>query len=163
MPELLISKEKLKSSPPLYTKEQIYSKFLPHGYEFQVLDSVTHVDEAAQEIVGVKHVRPDEFWVRGHVPGNPIFPGVLAVEAAAQLCAILYKCCVPNVAGKFVAFGGLDSVRFRKSAFPGQTIIFVGKGKQVSSIACKCLAQAIVDDHIIFSGEILGIPMSLTK
>lgn len=161
MPELLISKEKLQATPPLYTKEQIYSKFLPHGYEFQVLDAVTYLDTAAQEIVGVKHVRTDEFWVRGHVPGNPIFPGVLAVEAGAQLCAILYKECVSSVANKFVAFGGLDGVRFRKSAFPGDTIIFVGKGKQVSSVACKCLMQGIVGDQIIFSGEILGIPINL--
>ena len=161
MPSLIVASEKLRTEPVLYSKQEIYSKFLPHGYEFQVLDSVTHIDTKNQEIVGVKHLRDDEFWVKGHIPGDPIFPGIIAVECGAQLCAILYKSCVKEVSDKFIAFGGLDSVRFRKSARPGQTIIFVGKGLQVSSIACRCAMQAVVDGTIIFSGEVLGVPIKI--
>ena len=62
-------------------------KILPQRFEMEQLDAIVHLDGAAGLVVGYKDVRHDEFWVRGHMPGYPILPGVLMCEAAAQLCS----------------------------------------------------------------------------
>ena len=66
------------------SKEEVY-KVNPHRYEFQMLDGIFFVDYSAGVSAGYRDCRSDEFWVRGHIPGRPIFPGVLMMETAAQL------------------------------------------------------------------------------
>ena len=96
-------------------REGIYSR-LPHRHEFMQLDAIVHLDSKAGVAVGLRHIRNDEFWVRGHIPGQPIMPGVLMLETAAQMAAYLSQEVQPS--DKFLAFGGLEDVRFRTAVFP---------------------------------------------
>ena len=65
-------------------------EWVPQRHEFEMLDGILHFDEKAQIAVATKELKSDEFWVRGHIPGRPLFPGVLMIESAAQLCCYLF-------------------------------------------------------------------------
>src|SRR5262245_52609063 len=85
-------------------------KINPHRHEFEQIDGVFLLLPEEGTIVGYKDVRSDEFWVRGHVPGNPLLPGVLMLEAAAQLCSVYQHRICPPVG--FFGFGAIDGVKF---------------------------------------------------
>src|SRR5437660_1113368 len=100
----------------------------PQRFEMEQLDAVVLFDAERKLLVGYKDVRADEFWVRGHMPGLPLLPGVLMCEAAAQLCsyyAVTQKVIAP---GSIMGFGGLDDVRFRAAVTPGDRLVLVAKG-----------------------------------
>ena len=84
----------------------------PQRFEMDQLTAIVHVDPSQHVVVGYKDVGADEFWVRGHMPGYPLLPGVLMCEAAAQLCSY-YICTNGLMQGDFIGFGGLENVRFR--------------------------------------------------
>ena len=105
-PPLLIDPDTVDVQRVVHTRAEIYERFLPHGFEFQVLDGVLHIDHARKEIVAFVDVRTDAWWVRGHVPGRPLLPGVLMLEMAAQACAVGTKLLTDYPA--FIAFGGVD-------------------------------------------------------
>ena len=69
----------------------------PHRHEFRLLDAVVHWDAACCVAAGYLDIRTDAFWVRGHIPGRPLFPGVLMIEAAAQLASFQFRQLFPNV------------------------------------------------------------------
>jgi 3-hydroxyacyl-[acyl-carrier-protein] dehydratase len=99
----------------------------PQRFEMEQLDAIVYVDRVRHLLVGYKDVRPDEFWIRGHMPGYPLMPGVLMCEAAAQL-ASYYVVITGLLKGDFIGFGGLDKVRFRGLVRPGDRLILVGQG-----------------------------------
>ena len=140
------------------SKEEI-KKILPHRFEFEQLDAILDYNIDEKVFIGVRQLSPDDFWVRGHVPGMPLFPGVLMIESCAQLCALMFKKVVPETMGKFIAFAGVDNVRFRGSVGPHDKLILVGKGSSVSARACKCKCWALLGEKVVFEGEILGIPI----
>lgn len=132
---------------------------LPQRYEFEQLDSIALVDTGAQVIVGRRRVRHDEWWLRGHIPGNPLMPGVLMIEASGQLCALLYARVVPEVAGRFIGFAGVDEARFRGTIRPGDEVLLVGKGLVATRRLSKCAVQALVDGHVVFECVVIGMPL----
>ena len=81
----------------------------PHRYEFDLLHGVVAFRPDEGYIVGVHQAMEDAFWVRGHIPGRPIFPGVLMVETAAQLCSFYWNESFPE-SNSFFGFGGIDAV-----------------------------------------------------
>lgn len=130
-------------------------KINPHRFEFEQVTGILLVNLEEKLIVGYRDLRPDEFWTRGHIPGRPIFPGVLMLEAAAQLCSFY---CGKFVAGNgFLGFGGLDGVRFRGVVTPGARMFLVGRGKTVSPTRCLFDTQGVVDGRVVFEAEILGL------
>lgn len=133
-------------------------KLMPHRGEMALLEGLVHLDRERQIAVGLKHVRPDEFWAEGHFPGNPIMPGIVMIEASGQLAICLYKLCVPDVKEKLIVFGGIDDVRFRGVVRPGARVLLVGQGIENNRRLAKCRTQAIVDGKIVYEGTILGIP-----
>jgi 3-hydroxyacyl-[acyl-carrier-protein] dehydratase len=158
-PPLLYDLDKIDLDQVVYTREQIYAR-LPHRFEFMQLGGIVHVDLSAGVAVAFRDVRPDEWWVRGHVPGNPIFPGVLMLETAAQLAAFMMRY-VQDYEG-FVAFGGVDRCKFRGAVTPPTRIYMICKKGEdrPRRIAGDC--QAVVEGTLVFEATITGLPMPET-
>lgn len=95
---------------------------LPHRDPFLMVDEMSAI-EPMRSGVGVKHVRADEEWARGHFPGNPILPGVLVTEALAQVAAIVFLAAHPERADRVrVYLVGVDRMRFRRIIRPGDDL-----------------------------------------
>ncbi len=139
----------------LVDKDGIYD-VLPHRYEFARLDAIVHQDTKDGLMVGYHDLTDDEFWVRGHIPGRPIFPGVMMVETAAQLVCY-YVMATSEAQSGFLGFGGVDGVKFRGSVSPGQRVILVGKMLEIRPRRCKGAVQGFVDGRMVFEGEITGM------
>ena len=126
------------------------------------LDAVIHVDLANKIIVGYKDVRYDEFWVRGHMPGYPLLPGVLMCEASAQLCSY-YSMTQYEMPGDFIGFGGLENVRFRRSVHPGERLILIAKETKFNRRQVVFNVQGFVTDTMVFHGDVIGLPMKRSE
>ena len=127
----------------------------PHRYEFEFLDGIYKVDREAGIIVGYRDVRPDEFWVKAHIPGRPIFPGVLMIETAAQL--VSYYVMSDRPGQGFLGFGGVTDVKFRGAVVPGDRIIMAGKMVEYRSRRCIGATQAFVNGQLVYEGMIIGM------
>lgn len=138
------------------TQQQIY-EILPHRYEFIQLDGIIHVDREAGLAVGLRIVREDEFWVKGHIPGRPLFPGVLMIEAAAQMACYLSKYLQPDA--RFLGFGGVDAVKFRGTVVPPATMYIIEKAIELRPRRTICDAQGFVDGKLVFEARITGMPV----
>ena len=133
-------------------------RVLPQRFEMEQLDAIVHLDGPAGLIVGYKEVRHDEFWVRGHMPGYPLLPGVLMCEAAAQL--VSYFVIEQHLmAGDFLGFGGLENVRFRSPVHPGCRLYLVGKTVKINRRQTTFNVQGFVGATMVFEGDILGVPL----
>ena len=137
-----------------HTIEEIRA-YNPQRHEFEQLTSVLLVKPEEHLVVGLREVRDDEFWTRGHIPGRPIFPGVLMLEAAAQLCSFYCGRYISN--DGFFGFGGIDEVRFRGVVKPGDRLILIAKGKTVAGSRSLFETQGVVDGKVVFGASILGI------
>jgi 3-hydroxyacyl-[acyl-carrier-protein] dehydratase len=134
-------------------------RVLPQRFEMEQLDAVVQVDQERHVVVGYKNVREDEFWVRGHLPGYPLLPGVLMCEAAAQLCSY-YTLCYGLLPGEFIGFGGMENVRFRSPVRPGCRLLLVGKGLRIRRLQTVFNVQGFVGSTMVFHGDMLGTPMA---
>ena len=108
------------SLPPVMDIKQI-SNVLPHRYPFLLIDKIIYLDQ--ETVSGVKNVTMNEPFFQGHFPGNPVMPGVLQVEAMAQIGGILVMNTVPDPENYWTIFLGIDTVRFRKMVVPGDTLV----------------------------------------
>jgi 3-hydroxyacyl-[acyl-carrier-protein] dehydratase len=96
-------------------------KLLPHRYPFLLVDRITEIDPG-KKIVGLKNVTMNEPFFQGHFPGHPVMPGVLIVEAMAQVAAILVYRSSDDNKGKITYFVGIDNTKFRKPVVPGDQL-----------------------------------------
>jgi 3-hydroxyacyl-[acyl-carrier-protein] dehydratase len=122
------------------------------------LDGLVALDVPNQVAVALRIVRPDEFWVRGHIPGRPLLPGVLMIETAAQLAAYLTMRIMPE-SGRFWGFGGVEDVKFRMAVSPPARMYFILKSVEVRPRRCTADVQAIVDGKLAFEGRVIGMPV----
>jgi 3-hydroxyacyl-[acyl-carrier-protein] dehydratase len=126
-------------------------------FDMEHLTAVTLLDVERRLAVGYKDVSHNEFWVRGHMPGHPLMPGVLMCEAAAQLCSVYcghFNMLSPD---EFLGFGGMDDVRFRGSVLPGQRLWLVAHAEKNSARRLYVDTQGFVDGVMVFHARILGI------
>ncbi|MHC4714617.1 MAG: 3-hydroxyacyl-ACP dehydratase FabZ family protein [Planctomycetota bacterium] len=130
----------------------------PQRFEMEQLSYVAALDLEANWSVAVRKIGADEFWCRGHIPGRPIFPGVLMVEAAAQLCSFHYHKAAPEDE-RFFGFGGIDGVKFRGEVVPGDTLVVMAKMIEIRSRRAVFDTQAAVGGRIVFEARITGMPM----
>src|SRR5262245_27681288 len=128
-PELNFDPAKLDLSHVVADKEAI-RRLNPQRFEMEQLDAVVYEDSVNHIVAGYKDVRDDEFWVRGHMPDFPLMPGVLMCEAAAQLAGF-YTTKNGLLSGDFIAFGGMENVRFRGTVRVGDRLVLIGKGLKV--------------------------------
>ncbi len=139
----------------VYNKEQI-RQANPQRYEMEQLDGIIYMDTSKNMAVGFKDVREDEFWVRGHIPGRPLLPGVIMIEAAAQLVSF-YTLTVLKMTDSFFGFGGVDEVKFRGTVVPPSRLILVGKALDIRPRRSICYVQGFVDMKMVFEAKIMGM------
>jgi 3-hydroxyacyl-[acyl-carrier-protein] dehydratase len=134
-------------------------KVNPQRFEMEQLTAIVYVDKDQHIIAGYKDVRPDEFWVRGHMPDYPLLPGVIMCEAAAQLCS--YYTATQNILqGDFIGFGGLENVRFRSPVRPGDRLVLIGKAARLNRRQTVFNVQGFVGSTMVFHADIIGVPLT---
>lgn len=131
----------------------------PQRFEMEQLSGVVYEDPVSNICIGFKDVTDDEFWARGHMPGMPLMPGVVMLEAAAQLCSYFVQK-YDMLGTKMVGFGGLEDVRFRDPVLPGSRLVLLCeliKARRMRMMISRF--QGIVGDKIVVEGKIKGIPI----
>ena len=138
--------------------EQI-RKYNPQRFEMEQLTAIVYEDLVRVACVGYKDVTDQEFWVRGHMPGMPLMPGVVMLEAVAQVCC--YCSHKYGLLGdSMVGFCGLEDVRFRDPVVPGDRLIVMCellKVRKPRLIVCRF--QGVVGQNIVVEGTLKGIPI----
>lgn len=128
-------------------------KLLPHRYPFLLVDRVTEL-EAGRFAKGYKNLSSNEAFFNGHFPGNPIMPGVLQVEALAQLGAVAVLS-LEEYKDKLAVFAGIDGVRFKRQVVPGDRLDMEVEITQLRRNIGRGKAKAFVDGELCVEGEIL--------
>ncbi len=132
-------------------------KILPHRYPFLLVDRIIEFREK-ERIVGIKNVTINEPFFQGHFPGHPIMPGVLLVEAMAQVGGVLMFKSFNVDPNKYVVyFMGIDKARFRKPVRPGDQVKFVLEPKVIKKTMSKMIGKAYVDGEIAAEAEIMAM------
>ncbi len=155
-PPLLFDLSKIDlSARPVFDRQTI-SKVNPQQFEMQQLDGVLWFDKENMLVLGYKDVTDKEFWVRGHIPGRPLMPAVIMIEAAAQLLSFF----VNQVMGEkgFIGFTSIGSAKFRSTVEPGQRLLLLGKitnfrkGRKYDAYI-----QGVVNSTMAFETEVSGM------
>ena len=128
-------------------------RILPHRYPFLLVDKIIEI-EYGKRAVGIKNVTANEPFFQGHFPGNPIMPGVLIVEAMAQVGAVAILGMEENK-GKLAVFAGIDGLRFKKQVVPGDTLRMEVEMLGFKRGIGKAKASAYVEDGLAASGELI--------
>jgi 3-hydroxyacyl-[acyl-carrier-protein] dehydratase len=154
--KLLFSLDDIDLSAVAADKDAI-ARINPHRGQMVLLDRLVWHSDGFQRGVGVKVAREDEFWVQGHFPGRPLFPGVLMIESSAQIACFLYNSRqpVPLIA----AFTRLDDASFRAGVEPGQELLILCDEIKYSPRRFVSAVQGIVDGQIAFEAKITGMSL----
>jgi 3-hydroxyacyl-[acyl-carrier-protein] dehydratase len=129
-------------------------QLLPHRYPFALVDRIIDYEQG-KKAVGIKNVTINEPFFPGHIPGKPLMPGVLQLEAMAQVGGVILTL-LPGMKGKFFAFGGIDKARFRRPVIPGdQLIITVELLALKRNRIAKMQGQGLVENQLAVEAEML--------
>ncbi len=128
-------------------------KLLPHRYPFLMVDRIVAI-EGDNKCTGIKSVTINEYFFQGHFPGHPIMPGVLQLEAMAQVGSILLLR-MPGYAGKIGYFMSADAVKFRKPVGPGDTLFIEVEMTQRKKAVVKARGRCIVNGEVVSEAEML--------
>jgi len=139
----------------MYTIEDIM-KVLPHRYPFLLVDRILEIEEK-KRIVGLKNVTINEPFFQGHFPGHPIMPGVLIIEAMAQVGGMLLMGSVEDPESKVVYFMSLDNVKFRRPVKPGDQIRFELEITQIRGTVCKMRGVGKVEGEVVAEADMAAM------
>lgn len=131
-------------------------EILPHRYPFLLVDKIVEL-EPRQRIVGIKQVTINEYFFQGHFPDAPVMPGVLQIEALAQVGAILALREFEDRHSKIPFFSGIEQARFRRPVVPGDTLTLEVTAIRIGSKVQKMRGEAKVDGQITAEAEIMCI------
>jgi 3-hydroxyacyl-[acyl-carrier-protein] dehydratase len=155
-PQLLIDSSTYDVDSVVMTLEEI-RKINLQRFEMEQLSGLLRFDPEAGEIVAFKDISDEEFWIRGHIPGRPIMPGVIMIEAAAQMSSLYFG--LVEKSDKFIGFGGVDDVKFRGQVTPGQRLILLGKLRELRPRRAIFDTQGVVEGRMVFQARITGMPI----
>lgn len=127
-------------------------QIIPHRWPFLLVDKIIDL-KPGEEATGIKNISAGEIFFQGHFPGYPIFPGVLIIEALAQVGAVAVLS-LPENKGKIALFAGIDGFRFRKPVLPGDCLRLEVKLTKIRGPVGKGIAKASVDDNTVAEGEL---------
>ncbi|WHH57598.1 3-hydroxyacyl-ACP dehydratase FabZ [Petroclostridium sp. X23] len=128
-------------------------KIIPHRYPFMLVDRIEEM-EIGKKAVGIKNVTINEPFFQGHFPGNPIMPGVLIVEALAQVGAVAILS-MDEYKGKIGLFAGIDKLRFKRQVKPGDILRLEIEMTALRRNIGKAIGTAYVGDELAASGELM--------
>jgi UDP-3-O-[3-hydroxymyristoyl] N-acetylglucosamine deacetylase/3-hydroxyacyl-[acyl-carrier-protein] dehydratase len=152
--EILAQEEKRALARPILNIQQIF-QYLPHRYPFLLVDRVVEYEER-KRIIGLKNVTINEPFFVGHFPGHPIMPGVLIIEAMAQVGGLLLMDSIENPEEKIVYFMALDNVKWRRPVTPGDQIRFEVEVLQIRGRTAKMKGVGTVDGQVVAEAEMMA-------
>ncbi len=155
-PSLLYDLSQLDLHKEEFSLEEI-RKINPQRFEMEQLSAIIHIDYPARTVIGVKHLSENEFWSRGHIPGRPLMPGVMMVEAAAQLCSFMARKTIPEI--QFMGFAKADNVRFRGTVVPPSSLYLIAQAADISRRRIIANCQGICNGTLVFEAVITGMPV----
>ncbi|MEW6621848.1 MAG: 3-hydroxyacyl-ACP dehydratase FabZ [Bacillota bacterium] len=126
-------------------------EIIPHRYPFLLVDRIIELEEG-KKAVGIKNLSMNEAFFQGHFPGHPVMPGVLIIEALAQVGAVAVLK-MPKFAGKIALFAALDNVRFRRQVVPGDQLRLEMELTKLKGPVGKGLGKAYVGEELAAEGE----------
>lgn len=135
-------------------------RYNPQRHEMEQLTAIVYMETSdPYRCAGYKDTSERDFWVRGHMPGMPLMPGVVMLEAVAQMCSFVTQR-LDLLGTEMVGFGGLEDVRFRDPVLPGDRLLLIGemirlrRGRMII-----CQFQGIVGENIVVEGIVKGVPI----
>lgn len=150
----LAEQERRGDGQPIVDAQKIM-QYLPHRFPMLLVDRIIDF-ESGKRIVGVKNVTINEPFFQGHYPGHPIMPGVLIIEAMAQVGGLLLMDAVERPEDKVVYFMSLDDVKWRRPVTPGDQIVFELEMLQFRRHVCKMHGVGRVDGHVVAEAKLMA-------
>ena len=130
-------------------------EILPHRYPFLLVDRIEELE--TERVVGIKNVTVNEPFFAGHFPDYPVMPGVLIIEAMAQVAGVLVLSGIPDRKDKLVLLAGVDGAKFRKPVRPGDQLRMEMKVLRSRATMAKVSGTATVDGVVVAEAEILCV------
>ena len=152
-PQLLYDISGIDIDRVIYDQEAI-REANPQRGDMEQLNAIVYAEPSLGRIIGYKDVRDDEFWVPGHIPGRPLMPGVLMIEAGAQLASFYTRMFVGWKG--FIGFGGAEEIRFRQPVPPGVRMYLIGQKLWERHHRINCKIQGMVQGNMVFECSIVG-------
>jgi 3-hydroxyacyl-[acyl-carrier-protein] dehydratase len=151
---ILFEIDQIDFGATLANREQMF-ELIPHRHEMALLDRIVWANESSHRGIASMKIRGDEFWVRGHFPNKPMLPGVLMIEAGAQLTCYLYNSLQENP--QVAAFLRIENAAFRRSVSVGEELILLCNVVKASSRRFVSEIQGVVEGQICFKATVSGM------